>query len=379
MSVVCIFACVRCDVTWRAFHVKSWIVLRMRNKTHRSNFLHVTPTTTNAQVEKKQICIGFSPTTAYTNTGTEHDNSHFERSKHFGRFISTFHGHHTHMSWECLRVFVLLFSMVFCWGGFMHMAHVRVFPSVLRKAFATFLFHLNQSAHEFFFKLHEVGSIYGDMCVHSTPAWVYQMRERESWSVLCATRVYGCVRVCDVERVSLENKYFAHSDKWTPNTRCRCELRTIYSTFAVGDTSLVMVFAKGRSNRRKNWYIFYIQISFHGLWSIWCTWENKMKLISAMNMLQRTRGNDFFFGKNFKSNFETVNWNGGNHKLFPRETYILWRHAHFIAANCISCFLMSFLDGRFLHFLLMQRPSIKYSFRCFSIVHSIELFLCRMQ
>lgn len=72
---------------------------------------------------------------------------------------------HAHGLEKCLRVFVLVFSELVFVGVDSCPAHVRAFPSVMRKAFASFLFHLNQSAYEFFFQLHEVGSIYVDASV----------------------------------------------------------------------------------------------------------------------------------------------------------------------------------------------------------------------
>lgn len=69
----------------------------------------------------------------------------------------------------------------------------------MRKAFASFLFHLNQSAHEFFFELHEVGSIYVDASVFVDTRTAYA-GSSESLEVL-----WVCACEWRVEWVSLEN------------------------------------------------------------------------------------------------------------------------------------------------------------------------------
>lgn len=81
--------------------------------------------------------------------------------------------------------------------GWIHVWHMFVCSPVLcAKHSQSFLFHLNQSAYEFFFGLHEVGSIYVGMFVH-----------RMCWYECAEVCVCVCVSAeCGVEGVSLEQR-----------------------------------------------------------------------------------------------------------------------------------------------------------------------------
>lgn len=108
--------------------------------------------------------------------------------------------------------------------GWIHVRHMFVRSPVLcAKHSQSFLFHLNQSAYEFFYELHEVGSIYVGMCVHR----------------ICRSM---CVFVCARglwRGMSFTSKYtftnnFAQSAKRTLSARCRCRSPCIFNTAQYG-------------------------------------------------------------------------------------------------------------------------------------------------